>query len=94
MNHKQKDWPEWLVTAEFTVNNKTHLATKVSLFRTNCNRELRIEVNIRRKRKVEKIIELAKRMKKVQKEAEVQSSERNKVVDKQKEKRSQKIEER
>jgi len=47
------------------VNNKTHSATKVSLFRTNCSRELRIGVDIRRKRKVEKIIEFAKRMKKV-----------------------------
>ena len=47
------------------MNNKTHSATKVSLFRTNCSRELRIGVDIRRKRKVEKIIEFAKRMKKV-----------------------------
>jgi len=24
---RQKNWLEWLVSAEFTVNNKTHLAT-------------------------------------------------------------------
>jgi len=53
------------------VNNKTHSAAKVSLFRTICSRELRIEVDIRRKRKVEKTIEFVKRIKKVQKEAEV-----------------------
>jgi len=44
----------------FAVNNKTHLATKVSLFMANYRRELRIEVNIRRKEKVEKIIEFDK----------------------------------
>ena len=47
------------------MNNKTHLAAKVSLFRTICSRELRIEVDIRRKRKVKKTIEFAKRIKKV-----------------------------
>jgi len=44
----------------FAVNNKTHLATKVSLFMANYRRELRIGVNIRRKEKVEKIIEFDK----------------------------------
>ena len=38
---------------------------------TNYGRELRMEVNIRRKGKVEKITEFANRMKKVQKEARV-----------------------
>jgi len=44
----------------FAVNNKTHLATKVFLFMANYRRELRIGVNIRRKEKVEKIIEFDK----------------------------------
>jgi len=51
--------------AEFAVNNKTYLATKVSLFIVNYNRELRIKANIRRKEKVEKATEFAERMKKV-----------------------------
>ena len=42
MEHRQKDWPEWLVLAEFAVNNKAHTATKVSLFMANYGRELRI----------------------------------------------------
>jgi len=49
--YRQRDWPEWLVTAEFAVNNKVHLATKVLSFIANYGRELRIEVDIRRKRK-------------------------------------------
>jgi len=32
VEHRQKDWPEWLVLAEFAVNNKVHTATKVSLY--------------------------------------------------------------
>ena len=37
----------------------------------NYNRELRIGANIRRKKKVEKVIEFVEKMKKVQEEAEV-----------------------
>jgi len=53
------------VIAEFAVNNKAHLAIKVSLFITNYSKELRMGVDIRRKGKVEKTTEFAKRMKKV-----------------------------
>ena len=35
VNHRQKDWPEWLASAEFVVNNKVHLAMKVSTFIVN-----------------------------------------------------------
>ena len=60
------------MTAEFTVNNKTHSATKVSLFMVNYGRELRIGVDIRRKGKVEKVTGFAERMKKrVQKKVKV-----------------------
>jgi len=45
--------------AEFTVNNKTHLITKVSLFIVNYSRELRIEADIKRKEKIKKAIEFA-----------------------------------
>jgi len=43
-----------LASAEFVVNNKLHLATKISLFIANYSRELRMEVDIRRKGKIEK----------------------------------------
>ena len=42
MEHWQKDWPEWLVLAEFAVNNKAHTATKVLPFMANYGRELRM----------------------------------------------------
>ena len=51
IDHRQKCQPEWLVTAEFVVNNKVHSATKVLLFIANYSRELRIETDIRRKSK-------------------------------------------
>ena len=66
VDHRQKNWLEWLVIAEFAVNNKVYSATKVSLFIANYERELRMETDIRRK---EKVIEFAKRMKKIQEEA-------------------------
>ena len=50
---------------KFVVNNQVYSATKISLFIANYSRELRIGVDIRRKKKVEKAIEFVKRMKKV-----------------------------
>jgi len=71
VDYRQKDWPEWLVSAEFAINNKTHLTTKVSPFIANYERELRMGINIRKKEKMEKTIEFVERMKKVQEEAGV-----------------------
>jgi len=31
VDHWQKDWPEWLATAEFVVNNKIHTAKRFCL---------------------------------------------------------------
>ena len=71
IDYRQKDWPEWLASAKFTINNKIHLVTKISLFIANYRRELRIGVDIRRKGKMEKATEFAERMKRIQKEAGV-----------------------
>jgi len=57
------------VSAEFAINNKTHLTTKVSPFMANYKREMRMGVDLRRKEKMEKATEFAERMKKVQEEA-------------------------
>ena len=57
------------MSAEFVVNNRVHSATKISLFMTNYSRKLRIEVDIRRKEKVKKVIEFIERIKRVQKKA-------------------------
>jgi len=57
--------------AEFVINNKIHSATKMSLFMANYRRELRIGVDIRRKRKMEKAMEFVERIKKMQEKVEV-----------------------
>ena len=69
IDHRQKDWPGWLVLAEFVINNKAHLTTKVSLLMANYRRELRIGMDLRRKEKMEKVTEFVERMRKVQEEA-------------------------
>ena len=51
VNHRQNNWLEWLVTAEFTFNNKVHTATKTSPFQVKYGRELRMGFDIRRIRK-------------------------------------------
>ena len=70
VNHRQKDWPEWLASAEFAVNNKVHSAIKMSPFMANYGRELRIGGDIRKRGKVEKITEFVEKMKKVHEEIE------------------------
>jgi len=69
VDHRQKNWPEWLASAEFVVNNKIHMATKVLSFMANYKRELRIGRNIRKKGKIKKVMKFVERMKKVHKEA-------------------------
>jgi len=59
VDHRQKDWPEWLASAEFVVNNK------VSSFIANYGRELRMERDIRKREKVESVMEFVERIKKV-----------------------------
>ena len=71
IEHRQKDWPEWLAMAEFVINNKVYTATKTSPFMSNYGKELRMGGDIRKKRKVESAIEFVERIKKVCEEAEV-----------------------
>jgi len=54
--------------AEFAVNNKINLTTKVFPFIANYGREVRIGGDIWKKGKVEKVTEFVKRMKRVQEE--------------------------
>ena len=65
IEYRQKDWPEWLATAEFAINNKVHTATKVLPFMVNYGKELRMGGDIRKKGKVESATEFVERMKKV-----------------------------
>ena len=73
IEHRQKDWPEWLASAEFAVNNKAHITTKVSPFMENYRRELRMGGDIRKKGKLESVMEFVERIKKVHEEAEAVS---------------------
>ena len=70
MEHRQKNWPEWLASVEFMVNNKIHIATKVLPFIANYRKEVRMGGDIRKKGKVESATKFVQRMKKVHKEAE------------------------
>ena len=58
------------MSAEFVVNNKIHMATKILPFIVNYEIKLRIEGDIRKKEKVESAIEFVERMKKVHEETE------------------------
>jgi len=69
VEHRQKNWPEWLALAEFAVNNKAHTVIKMSPFMANYGRELRIGGDIRKKGKVESATEFVEKMKKVHEEA-------------------------
>ena len=70
VDHRQKDWPEWLALAEFAINNKTYSITKVSPFIANYGREIRMGIDLRRKGKIEKAMEFTERIRKVQEEVE------------------------
>ena len=54
--------------AEFAVNNKIHMATKISSFMANYGSELRMGGDIRKKGKIESATEFIERMKKVHEE--------------------------
>jgi len=69
VDHRQKDWLEWLASAKFAVNNKVHMTTKVLPFMANYRRELRMGEDIRKRGKVEKATEFVEKMKKIHEEA-------------------------
>ena len=71
INHRQNNWSEWLVVAEFVFNNKVHTATKMLPFQANYGRELRMDFDIRKKGKNVKAEEFARKMKERHKEARV-----------------------
>ena len=57
--------------AEFAVNNKVYIVTKVLPFMANYGREMRMGGDIKKKEKVENATEFVKRMKKIHEEVEV-----------------------
>ena len=71
VDHRQKNWPEWLVSVEFAINNKAYLTTKISLFMENYERKMKMGIDLRRKGKIKKATKFIKRMRKMQEEVEV-----------------------
>jgi len=80
------------VIVKFIVNNKTYSATQVSLFIVNYGRELRMRVDIRRKGKVEKVINFIKRMREVQEEVEAALKKAQEKIKQQADKRRREVE--
>jgi len=69
IDHRQEQWPDWLGTAEFAYNNKTHSSTKVSPFKANYGQDSRMGFEIRRKGKYEGAEKFVMKIKEIQEEA-------------------------
>ena len=59
---------EWLATAEFVFNNKVYTTTKSSPFKVNYRRELKIDFEIRKKKKHMKVKIFVMKMKEMYEE--------------------------
>jgi len=69
IDHRQKQWPDWLGTAEFAYNNKMHSSTKVSPFKANYRQDPRMGFEMRRKGKYKGAEKFVMKMKEIQEEA-------------------------
>jgi len=68
IDHRQKQWPEWLGTAEFAYNNKAHSSTRTSPFKANYGQDPRMEFERRKKGKYAGAEKFVEKMKKIQEE--------------------------
>ena len=71
IDHRQEQWPDWLRTAEFAYNNKTHLSSKTLPFKANYRQDPRIVFEMRKKRKYEGAEKFVTKIREIQKEAKV-----------------------
>ena len=71
INHRQKQQPDWLGTAEFAYNNKVHSSTKMSPFKANYRQDPRMGFETRRKGKYKEVEKFVTKMKKIQEETKV-----------------------
>jgi len=69
IDHRQEQWLDWLEMAEFTYNNKIHVATKTSPFKANYGQDPRMGFEGRRKGKYKAVGKFVEKMKKIQEEA-------------------------
>jgi len=71
IGYRQKQWPDWLETAEFTYNNKVYSSTKTSPFKANYRQDPRMGFEMRRKGKYKGAEKFVTKMKEIQEEAKV-----------------------
>jgi len=69
IDHRQKQWPEWLGTAEFAYNNKAHSSTRTLPFKANYDQDLRMGFEGRKKGKYAGAEKFVEKMKEIQEEA-------------------------
>jgi len=69
IDYRQEQWPDWLGTAEFAYNNKAHLSTKTSPFKTNYGQDPRMGFEVRKKGKYEGAEKFVVKIKEIQEEA-------------------------
>jgi len=69
IDHRQKQWLDWLGTAEFAYNNKIYLVTKISPFKANYSQDLRMGFERRRRGEFKTAGRFVERMKKIQEKA-------------------------
>ena len=69
INHRQKQWPDWLEMVEFVYNNKIYMATKISPFKANYSQDPRIGFERRKKGKYKAAGKFVERIKRIQEEA-------------------------
>jgi len=65
IDHRQKQWPDWLGTAEFAYNNKMYSSTKVSPFKANYRQDPRMGFEMRRKGKYKGAEKFVMKMKEI-----------------------------
>jgi len=71
IDHRQEQWPEWLGTAEFVYNNKTHSSIKMSPFKANYRQDPRMGFGGRKKGKYQGAEKFIEKIKEIQEEAKV-----------------------
>ena len=69
IDHRQKQWLEWLGTAEFAYNNKAHSSTKTLPFKANYGQDPRMGFKGRKKGKYTGAEKFVEKMKEIQEEA-------------------------
>ena len=69
IDHRQKQWPEWLETAEFAYNNKAHSSAKMSPFKANYGQNPRMGFEGRKKGKYQGAEKFIEKIKEIQEEA-------------------------